>query len=115
MSTSRTPDGLIITASSYSVGNNIVRSIHSEHLLIYIYNLLYKTNPPTIMNWRTIADGTVREAKPCTNCANRCIEIGLEYIELYYNNTITIFSLYNEPTTLSSGDRRKIRDTITSN
>lgn len=97
-----TPDGDWMTCCSilYSGG-----SIHAEYALLETYNLLYGMNPPFIRNWRTIASGEVRDARPCTQCWNLLVGIGYTSIELFDGEQTQTEELEGMIHKMSSGTR----------
>jgi hypothetical protein len=105
-STTITPDNLWITCCSipYSGG-----SIHSEDALIKTYNLLYGRSPLFIRNWRTIASGEIKDAKPCSQCREMLMKIGYSSIELYNGVETRTETLDTISHTMSSGTRSMIR------
>jgi len=83
-STTMTPNNELLTCCSFPLDDG--DSVHSEVALISIYQYMYDELPPYILNWRTIANGEIREACPCESCVKYCLSKEINSVELLINN-----------------------------
>ena len=101
-----TPDGVWMSCCSIAYRGG---SIHAEDALLRTYNLLYGTFPPFVRNWRTIASGEVKVARPCSQCWKLLIDTGYKYVELFDGEHTQTELLEGMTHNMSSGTRAQFR------